>query len=264
MSGSGTADGGDPQAAAGRLAPAPVSVDVGIVAAMAIEVGFLTDRLSRVRKYSGPHHTVIEGECAGKLVALLVCGMGRAAARRGTEMLIAGHRPRWVFSAGFAGALDPAFKRNAVVAADEVLDRDGNRFTLAALPHTDGKALRARPGKLLTVDEIIRTAAEKAALRGQFAADIVDMESSAVAEVCSGRSIPLYSLRVVSDDAEVDLPPEIASLMTKSGSYRVGAALRAIWHRPSRIKEFWALHEQAQEAADRLADVTVKLIEQLG
>ena len=65
-----SAEGQGPDApAAGGLAPAPVAVDVGIVAALGLEVGFLIDQLSGVRKYSGPRHTVIEGECAGKLQA---------------------------------------------------------------------------------------------------------------------------------------------------------------------------------------------------
>jgi adenosylhomocysteine nucleosidase len=60
-------------------------------------------------------------------------------------------------------------------------------------------------------------------------------------------------VRVISDDARSDLPPEVATLLTRSGSYRVGAALRAIWNRPSSLKDFWTLHERALEAADHLA-----------
>ena len=89
-------------------APAPVPADVGIVAAMSIEVGFLLDRLKNVRKYRGPRQTVIEGECGGKIVALVVTGPGRASARRGALALLDGHRPRWVLSAGFGGGLNPA------------------------------------------------------------------------------------------------------------------------------------------------------------
>src|SRR4051794_13084746 len=99
-------------------APAPVPVDVGVVAAMSIEVGFLVDRLSKVRKYAGPRPTVIEGECAGKVVALVVAGLGREAARAGARILLDGHRPRWIVSAGFAGALDLELRRNDVVLAD--------------------------------------------------------------------------------------------------------------------------------------------------
>src|SRR3954454_11855258 len=114
----------------GRPAPAPVAVDIGIVAALSLEVGFLVDRLSKVRKYSGPKHTIVEGEVGGKLVALIVSGMGREAARTGTRLLLDGHRPRWLVSAGFAGALAPGLSRNAVVMANEVIDLDGHRYAI--------------------------------------------------------------------------------------------------------------------------------------
>ncbi|MHC5539779.1 phosphorylase family protein, partial [Singulisphaera rosea] len=122
---------------------------------------------------------------------------------------------------------------------------------------------RIRSGRLLTVDAIVRTAAEKAELRERFTADVVDMETSGVVSLCSARSIRFLSIRVVSDDAQKDLPPEVAALITHSGSYRVGAALRAIWNRPSSLKDFWALHEHAQECADRLAAFTAEAIGRL-
>ena len=111
-------------------APAPLPADVGIVAALPIEVGFLTDRLQNVRKYAGAGHSIIEGECAGKLVALIVAGAGRESARRGTELLLAGHQPRWVLSVGFGGALNPSYSRNQIVLATEVLDKHGKCFAI--------------------------------------------------------------------------------------------------------------------------------------
>lgn len=244
----------------GRAAPPPVASDVGIVAALSMEVGFLLDRLSKVRKYSGPSHTIIEGEVGGKVVALVVTGMGRSAARLGAERLIDGHRPRLVLSAGFAGALDPGLARYDLVMPGEVLDPEGGRFAIEAGPsRPDG----VRSGRLLTVDQIIRTAAEKAALRERTGADLVDMESAAVASACADRGVPFRSIRVISDEAGIDLPPEVVQLMTRSGSYRVGAALRAFWHRPSSVKDLWALYEHAQEAADRLAGFVVGALEGL-
>jgi adenosylhomocysteine nucleosidase len=264
MSNRRAADEGEP-ARPGRIrpAPAPVSADIGFVAALSIEVGFLLDRLGKVRKYAGPDHTIIEGEAAGKVVALVVTGMGREAARRGARVLLDGHRPRWLVSAGFAGALDPALARYDIVMAREVLDREGQRFAIDVEVPTEGDRPRIRSGRLLTVDQIVRTAAEKAELRREFGADLVDMETSAVAALCSERAVRFLSIRVISDEAEVDLPPEIATLMSRSGSYRVGAALRALWNRPTSLKDFWALHEHAQEAADRLARFAVGAIERL-
>jgi adenosylhomocysteine nucleosidase len=242
------------------VAPAPSPVDVGIVAAISVEVGFLLDRLANVRKYAGPKHSVIEGECGGKVVAVMVAGMGRAAAKRGAQLLVDGHRPRAVLSAGFAGALDPAFERNDLFLADEVADLEGRRFAAGVAVPLERRAATVKAGRLLTVDRIVRTAVEKAELHERFEASAVDMESSGVAEFCAERAIPFYSIRIISDDARSDLPEEVATLISRSGSYRVGAALRALWNRPSSLKDFWRLHEQAHEAADRLAAFAVAAI----
>jgi adenosylhomocysteine nucleosidase len=248
-------------------APAPVAIDVGIVAALSMEVGFLVDKLENVRKYSGPRHTVIEGEVAGKVVGVIVTGMGREAARLGATLLLDGHHPRWLLSAGYAGALDPSLARNGIVMANEVIDLEGHRYAIdVAVPPPEGdrdRGPRIATGRLLTVDRIIPTAAEKAELRRRYEADLLDMETSAVAALCSARGLRFLSIRVISDEAGIDLPPEVVTLLTRSGSYRIGAALRAVWQRPSRIKEFWALHEHAQEAADRLARFTVAALDRL-
>ncbi len=264
MNRSGSSAGDDPSGPR-SAGPPPAPVDVGIVAAMSVEVGFLLDRFKKVQKYAGPGHTVIEGECAGKLVAMIVTGMGREAARRGAQLLIDGHRPRWIVSAGFGGALNPALARFDLVLATEVLDLEGNRFAIdLAMPErAGGEGPRLETGRLLTVDKIVRTASEKADLRGRFAADVVDMETSAVAALCSERSLRFLSIRIISDDAETDLPPEVAEMMTRSGSYRVGAAMRAIWRRPSSLKDFWGLYEHAQQAAYRLAEFTAGALEGL-
>src|SRR5687768_13111940 len=129
-SGSQADDPPGPEPAGPNTAPPPTPVDVGIVAALSVEVGFLLDRIKKVRKYVGPQHTIIEGECAGKLVALIITGMGRQAARRGAQLLIDGHRPRWVVSAGFGGALNPSLSRFDLVMATEVLDLEGHRFAI--------------------------------------------------------------------------------------------------------------------------------------
>ncbi len=89
------------------------------------------------------------------------------------------------------------------------------------------------------------------------------MESSAVAALCAERLVRFLSVRVISDDARTDLPREVAALLTQSGSYRIGAALRAIWNRPSSVKDFWRLHEQALESADRLAKFLVRCLGRL-
>ncbi len=241
------------------VAAAPAPADVGIVMDLPIEAGYLTDSLTRVRRYSTRSHPILEGELAGKIVAVVVSGPGRLAARRGAELLIAGHRPRWIVSAGFAGGLDPALARNDLVFPHEVIDLDQNLIPIAGeLPAVPG--VRPERGRLLTVDRVIVRSADKAELRRSYGADLVDMETSAVAGLAQERAIRFLSVRVISDDAHAELAPEVARLLTHSGSYRVGVAMRAIWHRPSALKDFWRLHAQALETSDRLAECLKRVL----
>src|SRR5437762_7502763 len=233
-------------------APAPVPADVGIIAALPLEVGDLIDGLRGVRKYHSASLPVIEGEHHHQIVVIVVSGVGRPAARRATEVLLAGHRPSWIIAAGFAGALNPTMARNDLALPGEVIDPEGHRFPVEH-PESLGAGIRYTRGRLLTVDRIIVTSQEKAELHRDTQADLVDMESSAVAAVCREKLVRFLAVRVISDDALSDLPPEVATLLTRSGSYRVGAAIRAIWNRPASLKDFWTLHERALEAADRLA-----------
>jgi adenosylhomocysteine nucleosidase len=245
-----------------RLAPSPVPADVGIVMALPIEAGYLCDALSKVRKYAARTYSIIEGELSGKLVVLVLSGAGRAAARRGAEVLLAGHRPRWLLSAGFAAGIDPALARNDLVLPAEVMDLEGSLIEIDGECRTLPGVRRA-DGRLLTVDRVIARSAEKAELRQTHGADLVDMETSALALLARERSLRFLAVRVVSDDATADLPPDVGRLLAHSGSYRLGLALRTIWQRPSTLKDFWRLHAHALEASDRLAICIKRLLAML-
>lgn len=246
------------------LAPPPAPADIGLVAALPIEVGPLLDGFTRVRTYTAGRLKIVEGRCGGRVVAAVIAGPGRKAARRGAELLLAGHRPAWVLSVGFGGALDPSLERNDIVFATEVVDLDGLHLAIdLAPPSDDTPGRRITSGRILTVDGIVRTALEKTDLRQRFGADVVDMETSAVAGVCSTRGIRFLSIRVISDEARTDLPVEVLSVLGATGSYRVGAALGAIWRRPSSLKDLWTLRDHALSAADRLAEIVPGVIAQL-
>ncbi len=242
-----------PEPSPTKPAPPPVSADIGVVAALGIEVAPLLARLTNVRKYNGAKFSVVEGEHSGKVIAVVLAGAGRARAQRGAEVLLDGHRPRWLVSAGFAGGLDPRLKRNDLVLPSEVINLEGRRYAidLAVPPSSEAQGLRT--GRLLTVDEIVRSAREKAELRQKHAADLVDMETSSVAALCADRGVRFLSVRVISDEAGTDLPPEVLAILGRSGGLRLGAAFGAVWKRPGSIKDLLALRTHATEAADKLS-----------
>lgn len=229
--------------------------NIGIVAALSIEIGPFLDRLTGLRKISGRRSAVYEGELADRRVCVILSGPGRPNARAATRLLIDGHRPSWIISAGFAGGLDPSLKRNEIVAVAEVRDEAGASCELEA-----SHRLGLPTARLLTVDRIIATAREKSALKFKHNVDLVDMETIGTAEVCAERSTRMAGVRVISDEAGVDLPSEVNAILGSSGAYRIGAALGAIVRRPSSIKDLWGLREVAIEAADRLDQTLDSLI----
>ncbi len=252
-----------------QLLPAPGPADIGILAALPIEVGPFLDQLQNVRKYADPQgrrRSVIEGELDGQLLAVVLAGVGARSAQVGIRRLLDGHRPRWIVSTGFGGALHPDWHRNDVVLANEVIGFNGERLAIdVSVPESSANigGSRIRSGRLLTIDHIVRTAAEKATLRDRYGADLVDMETLPVAQACSDRGVRFLSVRVISDEAGTDLPSEILSVVGPTGSFRLGATLGALWKRPGSIKDLWTLREHAMEAADRLAEILPGLLQQL-
>jgi len=235
---------------------------VGIVHATAMEVAPFLERCERVRKYSGGD-LVFRGGLMGEIrIALAQSGMGPKLATRATKALIDGHSPAWIISAGFSGALQAKMKIGDVVVANSVVDTAGTELAID-LKMEPNPATGLHVGRLLMVDRIVRTIAEKKALAEQHAAIAVDMESLAVAQVCRASKIRFLAVRVISDDLSADLPAEVVSVVGSSGTVRLGAAVGALFKRPGSAKDLWRLREQGMDAADRLATFLEGVIEQL-
>ncbi|ADV62861.1 purine or other phosphorylase family 1 [Isosphaera pallida ATCC 43644] len=223
--------------------------DLGLVAALGSEVGAILDALSERVTIQGRYHRVIEGQWNGRGIALVLAGVGRDHARAATRFLLTGHAPNLVVSLGFAGALRPDAARFSVWTIREALDPEGHRFPLR--PPPVGPFPTAT---LATVDRLLTTPQAKAQLRHDTGADLVDMETSAVAEICHQWSQPLLGLRVVSDAVDDPLPSDLAAVLAASTTpRRLGAVAASLWHRPGRIKDYWNLYETSLEAAERLA-----------
>jgi adenosylhomocysteine nucleosidase len=262
----------------------------GVIFAMGIESGSFEDLLSGTIRIRGSGFFITEGGLKGQRVVSIRSGAGRENAARAAQVLIDGHRPKIVISAGFAGGIDPSLKRHDILLADSVIDPSGEQIILKqSLPSPDsttsddlsseGRPLQwplalysiapsesiwpgLRFGKLLTVDHVVRDPVEKHTLYQQHQALAVDMETFAVAEVCRNRSVPLCAVRIVHDAAGDALPPDIERLLRqKSEPARLGAALAAIWRRPGSIKDLWALKEKSLAASAELAKFIEGLIE---
>ena len=235
--------------------------DIGIVCALPIELGEFLTRCQRVHHYKGEFH-FRGGRYDDIRIAVAESGLGYARARRATVALIDAHSPRWILSCGFSGALLPEMKNGHIAVADSIVDEHGQEQKLAgSFPADPERGLFV--GRLLTVDEMVRTVAEKESLAEKYEAIAVDMESLAVAQVALEQKIRFMAVRAISDDMSADLPPEILSIIGSTGAVRVGAALGSLIKRPGSFKDMMHLRENAHAAAKSLATFLDGIVHQL-
>ncbi|MCE9630115.1 MAG: hypothetical protein K8S94_05260 [Planctomycetia bacterium] len=251
----------DPSSTAGL--PSAAGCDAGVVFAVPIEADaferLVTDRVE-IRAATGRFH---QGTVTGRRVAWCVAGVGADAAAAATRLLVDGHRPRLLISAGFAGGLDPALPRGSVVRPGASLtEMDRPPIPLAQI----GIVAESRTAavSIVTVSNVAATAAAKRLLATRFGAQLVDMETYAVASVARSAGIDCASVRVVSDDASQELPREVATLAAPQSSLRrLGAAVGAIGRRPRAAVDLWRLWEHAVVDGKTLAAALVELVKML-
>ncbi len=238
------------------------SAHVGIVHATDIEIAPLVKLCDRRRRYEHAKYVFTGGFFGDLRVAFARCGMGRKSAAEATRLLVDGHRPRLILSAGFAGGLRDDVQRWDFVHPDTLVTEDGEPVAVApSMPPTESP--RIHVGRLLTVDRVVRTVGEKRELGRRFDALAVDMETAAVRHEAHVAKVPFVGLRIVSDDVATELPPEVLSVVGGTGAIRLGAALASVWKRPSSVKELWSLRESAMEASERLCKMLAAMLEQI-
>jgi adenosylhomocysteine nucleosidase len=244
--------------------PAPCAA--AVIFALDVESGGLVDRLSDVSRRRYRTRKEHDGSLEGRRVLVVEGGVGMDAAARAVEKVIAKHQPPWIVSAGFAGALTSDLRRGNILMAEQIVDETGQEFDVGLKmdPATVAATRGLHVGRLLTVDRIIHTAAEKRSLGERYRAVACDMETAAIAEACRQRKTRFLSVRVISDAVDDELPPEIEALVQqKTTAARLGAAAGAIFRRPSSVKDMWRLKEEAIKASDRLAKFLEGVLRQL-
>jgi adenosylhomocysteine nucleosidase len=244
-------------AAALQPADPPKPCHWGVVFALTIESGCLEDLLDGIVTIR-PHGFVArEGGLQGRRVAIILAGPGQDNAARAAEILIDGHHPQRVVSAGFAGGLNPEWKRNDILVADRLVNAEGCVIDVE-LPKGLSQTLEqpgVHRGTLLTNNHVVRSPRERQSLHLQWGAAAVDMETFAVAEVCRRRQTPFSSVRVINDVAGEKLPKDVEYLLSrKPGVAQWGAALGTICRRPAGVKDLYQLRENALVASARLAE----------
>lgn len=171
------------------------------------------------------------------------------------------YRPRVVVSAGFSGALQEAHGIGDLILATEVVDTAGNHWPTTWPGHLPASAggLRLTKARLLAVDRMIGSPAEKRALGVQHRAAAVDMETAVIARCCTEHGIPFGCIRTISDRLDMPLAPKLLACL-KGGRISLPRLLLALASAPPLGWELWRLARHTRLAAERLGQVLADLL----
>jgi len=200
---------------------------------------------------------------APRSVAFLETGEGVANAERSLESRLNGEKSRVVLSIGFAGALSLAFGVGDLVIADKIRDSqtqpDAGLLNSAAAIKPDWPV---HFGSAVTSDTILCQAVEKSHLASSLEANevgFVDMESTAIARVCSRHGLPFLIVRSITDLFAEDLPLDFNLCRGTDGRVDSAKVMRTALTKPRALRRLFELQKRSQLCADRLAEF-IKLL----
>ena len=232
-----------------------LSIDTGFVFALRQEAAGILDRLKRSRTTKGDGWTFYTGKIGSRTIAVVISGAGQKNAEEAAKKLIGIFEPKSVCSAGYAGGLSSRLKQFTICVPEQILRESDNQALDVSRPIP--QQAQAVPDKLtlITINDVAETPAQKRALHERSGAELVDMETFAVAEVCRIRNVPFFSFRIVLDTVNDRIPKDIAGILGNldQGVSRLsGMILGNIWARPSVVLDFVSLKKCAFLAAERL------------
>lgn len=131
-------------------------------------------------------------------VLITLVGMGQAKARANTEIIFRFFRPKGFVLAGYGGALVSQMKVGQIVVSNNFSSKEVVPF-FRLLSDFDFAVF-------CTAEEIAGTRDQRDRLARGHKAQVVEMETAAVAEVVEGREVPFVAIRAISDEYQHELP----------------------------------------------------------
>ena len=186
---------------------------IGAVIAMQSEADILLNNMKITQSLQISGKTIHIGKAYEKDVVVCVCGVGKVNAALGTQLLISKFDVHQILNFGVAGSLN---KETALCNVYQISHAVQFDFDLVQLNGTkigtlneyteNYLALNAlnlpfEKRKLGTADRFNDSHTDFELLTKELNADIRDMEGGAIVQVAYASSLPVYSLKAISDVA---------------------------------------------------------------
>jgi nucleoside phosphorylase len=180
----------------------------------------------------------------------IITGMGAGNAEKAIRKVLENEKPVVVLSCGFAGALKPELSTGTVVFH---VDPETN---LEPALLSNG----AIPASFHCARKVATTAYQKRTLRQNAGADVVEMESGIIRDICRASRIPSGTIRVILDTAKEDLPLDFNTLMTEDERLSFPRLALALLKAPWKIPALIRLQNQSTAAARKLGFLLEQIV----
>jgi adenosylhomocysteine nucleosidase len=219
---------------------------LAFIAAEAREFSGLLRNTEMVSKLNWPVSFARMARLRKQAVLMVANGPGPKLAVRAVNTVCENEKVSGLVSVGFCGALDPALAPCDIFIATEVLG-----VGIASLPSIPRGGYKS--GKLISMDRVITTAAEKSELRKR-GASAVEMEAGAIAERAEHWNIPFYAVRVVTDTATESFPLDFNRMRDAEGRFDRAKIIVAALRKPALFPALIQLNQRSKAAAQVLGD----------
>ncbi len=242
-----------------------------------------------------------------KAITLVQTGIGKVHAAAAAQYVITQHSPDAIFSCGTAGGLDARCQIGDLVISTTTVQHDYGFVVPDTFIHYGIQVHRTHAkkeyfkefpadtdllnqvegngkhwnetaqvffGPILTGDQVIFSTEKRHALTEQFGALAVDMESAAIAQICTFNEIPFLSIRGISDHADetfsFDLskidPNDLKSYSSASFKKKISVLAQAIIYfsqHPSAFVFSLQARQNIKIAAQNSATFTLRILQGL-
>jgi len=246
---------------------------IGIIVAMPQESDAVL-RLSgqRARTDFGKHRCY-RFRISGRECWLLTSGMGIQRAAEATRILIDAASPQLLVSVGIAGAVNADLEIGDVVASrDTCLFEDGNAGPFQPLARLSEAAWQAAEkalqpgGKGLYPGTAVTThgAQPVQQLLEHMKNPVLEMETAGIISAAAEKSIPVISLRAISDGPRAPIPFNLEQMMDENDNLRTGVIIQTILGHPRMLPQLVRMGHNSRLAADNAALTLLAALSQSG
>ena len=197
----------------------------GIIAAMQEEMQEIKKIMTEIKEKKVYELTFFDGKINNKNVILVESGVGKVNAARTTQVLIDNFMVEAVINVGSAGCANSELEIGDIVIGKTLVQHD---FDITAFGHPKGfisnvgeniesdsdlirkmeqtisklqdKEFKIKVGTIASGDIFCTEKTMKDKIRTKFNADAIEMEGSAIAQVCKLDNIPFIVIRSISDN----------------------------------------------------------------